>query len=265
MADEALERAVAEIEALQAIYEDDFVVHSVSDLAAAIESIETSDEAVVASLQVSLHLPEAKLQLKCSLPPGYPITAPAQVSIEGRTRKEENLLSHKIQAKADELLGQEAIMELFHELQELANEMEASAIPEEEAANETESSSPEYLGRRWIWAHHITDTARRKSIVQEARELKLGGYLKAGYPGIVVVEGYTCECDEFVNWIKGSKSRPGGFGRNWGHHCKGELNDIATRQLPLDFTELQDMRELGNVCKEHGLEEEFLEYVMQHK
>jgi hypothetical protein len=259
MADEALERAVAEIEALQAIYEADFVVHSVSELAAATET----GEAVTASLHVSLHLPEVKLQLKCSLPPGYPITAPARVSIEGRTRKEEDFLTDKMQAKATELLGQEAIMELVHELQELANEMDVAAIPEESAANETESSFPENLGRRWIWAHHITDTARRKSIVQEARELKLGGYLKAGYPGIVVVEGFAC--DEFVNWIKGSKSRPGGFGRNWGHHCKGELNDIATRQLPLDFTELQDMRELGNVCKEHGLEEEFLEYVMQHK
>jgi len=76
------------------------------------------------------------------------------------------------------------------------------------------------------------------------------------------VEGH--DCDEFVNWIKGSKSQPGGFGRNWGHHVKCEI-EITNRQLPLEFTELEDMRDLAAACKERGLEEEFLEYVMQHK
>ena len=77
--------------------------------------------------------------------------------------------------------------------------------------------------RLWIWVHHITNTTRRKVIVQEAKEMSLSGYLKHGYPGIVVVEGKTKLCDEYVQWIKGNKSRPGGFGRNWGHHVRGQV------------------------------------------
>jgi hypothetical protein len=80
------------------------------------------------------------------------------------------------------------------------------------------------------------------------------------------VEGSETACEEFVNWIKESKIRPGGFGRNWGHHVKGEIwLPSDTRQLLVEFTELDDMRVLGAVSREHGLEEKFLEYVTQHK
>lgn len=260
---EALERAVAEIEALQAIYDEDFVVKSTSELTAATEAIEKG-QAIEVLLQVCLRVNDA-LKLRCSLPPGYPVMAAVRVSVEGMTRKDQDTLTRQIQETANELVGQEAILQLVHELQEMAGTIESASITEiSQESNVTESATCMTLSRRWVWAHHITDTARRKSIVQEARDLKLGGYLKSGYPGIVVVEGNSTMCDEFVNWIKGSKSRPGGFGRNWGHHVKGEV-EITSRQLPLEFTELEDMRDLGAACKEHGLEEEFLEYVMQHK
>jgi hypothetical protein len=123
------------------------------------------------------------------------------------------------------------------------------------------------LGRRWIWVHHIKDSDRRKTILSEARYLKLGGYLKSGYPGIIVIEGDVLACDEFVAWVKGNKSRPGGFGRNWGHHVRGEVTfpSSGIRLLPFEFEELEDMAVLGGRCRDHGLESEFLEYVMQHK
>lgn len=257
---EALERTVAEIEALQAIYDQDFVVQSHSELAAAVEAIENG-KAIEIPLRFTLQVNEDGLTLQCTLPPGYPIMSPAKVSVQGgRIRKEQDYLMRKLQANANELVGQEAILLLAHELVSLVDEMESrSTITAEEQETTSEIES---LSRRWIWVHHITDTARRKSIVTEATELQLGGILKTGYPGIVVVEGRRCT--EFVNWIKGSKSRPGGFGRNWGHHVKGEV-EIEERKLPLDFVELEDMRDLGAACRQHGLEDEFLEYVMQHK
>ena len=250
---EALERAVAEIEALQAIYDDGFSVHSSSELSAATQAIEKG-EPINVLLEVSLML-DHTMQLRCRLTPGYPITEAARVSVaaDGRTRKQQELFTLKIQEKAHELLGQEAILELVHELQELAEAMESSIA---DSHNETHDIKPATLRRCWIWVHHITDTARRKSIVQEAREYNLGGYLKSGYPGIVVVEGDYC--DEFISWMKGSKSRPGGFGRNWGHHVKGQV-EITSRSLPLEFTEIDDMKNLAQACRENGLEEEFLE------
>jgi hypothetical protein len=61
-----------------------------------------------------------------------------------------------------------------------------------------EPGTPQTVGleRRWIWAHHILNPARRKSIVKEALDSGLGGYLKPGYPGIVVVEGDASACED---------------------------------------------------------------------
>eukprot|EP00521_Asterionellopsis_glacialis_P010050 CAMPEP_0195289320 /NCGR_PEP_ID=MMETSP0707-20130614/5650_1 /TAXON_ID=33640 /ORGANISM="Asterionellopsis glacialis, Strain CCMP134" /LENGTH=339 /DNA_ID=CAMNT_0040349311 /DNA_START=124 /DNA_END=1139 /DNA_ORIENTATION=- len=176
------------------------------------------------------HTKQKMIRLRCKLAPGYPELCPATivcVTIDGFYRSQQESIALQLQEKAEALLGQEAMMELVQEVQELVVSA-VSLSSKEEPSTHQESShhsslSKRYKSRQWIWAHHITNTDRRKSIVNEAVELRLGGYLKSGYPGIVVVEGPSQDCSEFVSWIKGSKSRPGGFGRNWGHHVKGEI------------------------------------------
>jgi acylphosphatase len=277
---ETLERAVREIEALQAIYGDDgadFIVHSSQELLAAQHALESNDPlSVIQSLDVELRLnleevegsPRARLRV--TLPGGYPESAAlASVSVDGLRRAQQEQLSAQMSEKAQELAGQEAVMELVIELHtmvlDLLNAAGSIDITEGESAVPPAVEDQAGFGRRWIWVHHITNTGRKKSIVREAQELKLGGFLKAGYPGVVVVEGETPACDEFVNWIKGNKSRPGGFGRNWGHHVRGEIS-LTSRQLPLNFEEVEeDLAVLAAACKECDLESEFLEYVMQHK
>jgi hypothetical protein len=106
--------------------------------------------------------------------------------------------------------------------------------------------------------------------------------LKNGYPGVVLIEGRSDDCQSFVTWVKGNKSRPGGFGRQWGHHCRGQIVLQSFSQWRLSssgqnssldcsnisssrFVELEDMADLAKECKAVGLEDEFLTYVMQHK
>lgn len=277
---ETLERAIREIEALQAIYGDDgadFIVHSSQELLAAQHALESDDLlSVIPSLDVELRLnleevegsPRARLRV--TLPAGYPESAAsASVSVDGLRRAHQDQLSSQMSEKAQELAGQEAVMELVIELHtmivDILNATGNIESTEDELAVPLTVEDQIGFGRRWIWVHHITNTGRKKSIVKEAQELKLGGFLKAGYPGVVVVEGETPACDEFVNWIKGNKSRPGGFGRNWGHHVRGEIS-VISRQLPLDFEEVEEnLAVLSAACKECDLEAEFLEYVMQHK
>jgi hypothetical protein len=216
---------------------------------------------------------------------------PAQVvsaSFTGLRRRSlrDKLLLH-LNKKAEFMVGLEAVMELVEELKEVAPlyllTNEQQSVVEREAAIKRQEDSQDYnekpddmllLGRRWIWVHHITNSDRRKSIVREARELQLCGYLCSGYPGIIVVEGVASACDEFVTWVKGNKSRPGGgFGRNWGHHVRGHVNFSSSPEeskcllsaVQQQFEELEDLAVLGGLCKLHGLETEFLEYVMQHK
>ena len=303
---EQLERAVLEIEALAAIYEDKFTVYSKTELHDTQNAIaryhEDSQQQryescfAIPTLEIGLHFIDEEndrrhgngtlLQLHCCLPPGYPESSPAQVRLSTCVKLAKNVqedLRVKLNEKAHELIGNEAIMLLAQELQEILDlllRQDNTSQPDKKRLSRASTTStttittlleepgtPQTVGleRRWIWAHHILDPARRKSIVKEALDSGLGGYLKPGYPGIVVVEGDASACEDFVHWIKGSKSRPGGFGRNWGHHVKGEIH-IIDRILPTPFRELDEgMKELGALCKEHGLAEEFLEYVMQHK
>ena len=310
---ELLERAVNEIDALEAIYgcDDDnddneangnadtttaeasstkFAVISLHELEIARQIMESSLED--GSSDATFTIPQLEIEIKLvaqaatkimslrfRLPPGYPdVPALVSVSMEGLTNKQKHQLSHQLCEEAESLVGCESVMSLVDKLQDVA----AAMAVEESSARKTEdhedgTTERMMFSRRWIWVHHIKNTDRRKSIVKEARGLKLGGYLKSGYPGVIVVEGFEAACNEFVTWVKGNKSRPGGFGRNWGHHVRGEINIPLLngddkddnfdhhRRLPLQFEELEELSELGSLCKDHGLEDEFLQYVMQHK
>lgn len=321
---ESLQRALDEIEVIEAIYgcpeQDDVATSSFSIVSVAehqkakdlltirSSSGDASSGANISQLEIELRIPiinndndvEAvcNATLRWCLPPGYPLI-PAVVSIISLTalrRGSREELSNEVNRHAKELAGQEAILQLVEFLKEkLAEHLARDRIinktvecDDTTISDEAQSSHSTKWGRRWIWVHHITDTDRCKSIVQEAKELGLGGYLKPGYPGVVVVEGPSVRCDEFVSFIKGNKSRPGGFGRNWGHHVRGHIdfdtcitedgNDEEDTsgghakkkqqrpQLTTEFKELEeDLATLGKMCRECGLEDEFKEYIMQHK
>lgn len=301
---DALERTVREIEALEAIYNGDGVevkVLSKDDFERVQSQLETEEEENVynppeLSIQIQFQRGDTKQRatLTCVLPPGYPALRPAKVCVtlvEGyqhihRAMQEE--MTKRLVEIAEANVGQESMMELVQVLQDCLTEYNKNNIKGEESGTRggteiatrstsngtladnsqttsTKEEEEEMIGRRWIWVHHITDTGRKRDIVGEAKNLHLGGFLKAGYPGIVVVEGPISAYDEFVVWIKGNKSRPGGFGRNWGHHVRGEIV-VDERKLPTEFQDLEeDLAVLSAVCKDAGLEAEFLEYVMQHK
>ena len=196
----ALERAVDEVEALEAIFgfdEGGFVVHSAPELAAARSMVEAGGDGDWTPPQLELEVrvdvegeegPQA-VRLRCTLPGGYPESSCAAVSVAmaGVRRSTQDQLTAALGQKALELLGEEAVMELVQELQEiapaaLADEraaIAAAAAPAAVPAAASESGLDGF-GRRWMWAHHIASTARRGLICKEARSLSLGGYLKPG-------------------------------------------------------------------------------------
>jgi len=320
---ESLDRALDEIEVIEAIYgcaeqDDDaasaFSIISVAehqkakDFFATGSSDDASSGASIPQLEIELRIPiinndndvepVCDATLRWCLPPGYPLI-PAVVSIISLTalrRGSREELSNEINQHAKELAGQEAILQLVECVKEKVAEHLARdrliSNNVDTVTDEAQSSHSTKWGRRWIWVHHITNIDRCKSIVQEAKQLGLGGYLKPGYPGVVVVEGPSLRCDEFVSFIKGNKSRPGGFGRNWGHHVRGHIDfdtcitdngnagnaeedsscgcakkqQQSRPQLTMEFKELEeDLATLGKLCRECGLDDEFKEYIMQHK
>ena len=292
---EAMERAVQEVEALGSIYgydEGGFTVHSRAALQAALACLE--DGAALQAVPLDIEL-QVKLELemgsddngptarlRCCLPPGYPALSCATVSVavEGLRRAACDELSAGLAEKAQALLGEEACMELVQELQELAPEV----IVRERLATAAAASRPKEekllprFGRRWVWAQTVTKAPNRAKAVGWAIELGLGGCLKPGSPGIFVFEGEDAACDTFISWLKAVPNSclralsvrgcvqtelPSTIAANNSSEVAEAVN--ALRQLPAQFQDLgdSDMGHLSALCKQCGLEGEFLEYVMQ--
>ena len=279
---EALERAVDEVDALEAIFgydEGGFTVHSAAELAAARSAVEAGaapdDDWQAPALELELRVEiEAEdegaaqaARLRCTLPGGYPDSCCAVVSVamEGVRRATQDALTEQLGQAAAALLGEEAVTELVQQLQEIA----PAALAEERATTiqpaESEAAAAGGLdgfGRRWMWAHHIVIPARAALICKEARALSLGGYLKTGHPGIVVVEGEDENCEAFIGWVRAVRQS-----HQTALVLTGQVSGlpVGQRAFSPEFEELavDDMGGLGERCKAAGLEGEFREYVLQ--
>ena len=117
------------------------------------------------------------------------------------------------------------------------------------------------LGRRCIYSHHIIANSKRKNLASLAHSYKLGGYVKIGWPGIIIFEGLESSCQAVVDEIKTWR---------WQHLSirVEETSDISDgrcideyRRLPKSFHELgeDDMSMLAQYCREAGLEHMFLQ------
>jgi hypothetical protein len=96
---------------------------------------------------------------------------------------------------AESIPGEEAVFLLFsaaenwiHE--ELENTYEENK-DEDDRQQDTTSRQKEdtsvLLGRRLIYSHHIIAKRARASIQQLARDFALTGYVKIGWPGLIIV------------------------------------------------------------------------------
>lgn len=302
---EALERAVQEIEALEAIFgydEGGFTVHSESALAAALSVVEAGAgelakgwAAPQLDIELKLQLDEVEpidgaepptARLRCSLPPGYPALccATVSVSIEGLSRSAADSVTAALTEKAATLVGEEAVMELVQELQGVAPDALAEAAAEMAAttasAKQHGSVGAVEFGRRWIWAQTVTKPPNRVMAVGWANDLGLGGYLKPGSPGIFVFEGEAAACDTFIKQLKavpnsclralsirGAVTTP--LIQADGSSSDQDVTAVidGLRRLPPKFVDLDisDMGGFGGKCKDCGVGDEFLEFVMQHR
>ena len=215
--------------------------------------------------------------MRCLLPRGYPETEPAVLTFLQTSpplpRKSMDEITRSVNDKAKDLLGTEAIMDIVDETKELILkhlevQRQLQNSQQQSQVQAQTSIDDKSIGRRWIWVHHITKTDRISSILDEAKDHNLCGILKHGYPGVVLVEGLVKDCDAFVKWIKADKSSPhGGFGRNWGHHVRGEINqyESSSEQHCDTLESTGDLSVMAEYCRKAGLEDEFKEYVLQHK
>ena len=280
---EALERALVELEALDAIYGyevDRFQLSSHGALVAAQSAVASGaleHEAPLLEMAITVDLdtqPPVQAVLRVGMPAGYPsitaATVVAEVPLVRRTEVQQ--LSAELTAHAQSLVGEESIMELVQLLQQRAATMvtahqQAAKSSAEAAKPEAEASR---FGRRWLWMNHIKAVKRRTQMMAEACKYSVGGLIKPGYPGICVIEGQDTACDEYTSWLKGIWIGRVVLRGEYNVDCGAKQVD-ELRQLPVQLEDLgqgeklPNMGVLGTACKEAGLGEEFMDYVMQHR
>ena len=127
--------------------------------------------------------------------------------------------------------------------------------------------TPEHSARRLvIWFHHIKSEQKRKEILSHARDERLRGFCKPGFPGVVVVEGSSAGCSAFLEAIRSLKWQ----GMDLRLDEKGpEVFQAAPSStgLPLPFVELAEnaMGEAAALCAGAGLLDQFKQAILKLK
>lgn len=106
---------------------------------------------------------------------------------------------------ADDLPPQElCIVSILQWLQEKSDEIfkDTWEQVQQKPASKARDVKDDDFVRLWIYSHHIYNKFKRRSILDLAHHLKLTGFCLPGKPGVICVEGYASQCDNFWDRIK---------------------------------------------------------------
>lgn len=123
------------------------------------------------------------------------------------------------------------------------------------------------LERRLIYSHHIIASSKRRALSHLSKYYNLGGYAKIGWPGIIIIEGNTKDCEHFwdeiriMRWqylvIRGSQTL------SFSSLDEMKSNFVFERSI-VELGE-NDMSILAKKCRDVGLHELFMTAFKKHK
>lgn len=174
---------------------------------------------------------------------------------------------------AETCLGTESVLAVFAAAEEWVHDSNTwSASPEEVESCTTDHASrpvarerqrgrattpsngptmpPLMLGRRLIYSHHIIAKTKRSDLKQLFHEHQLTGFVKVGWPGVILIEGREDDCQEFYDSIK-----------RWSWQylvVRGEMqeqiSDVDTGRLLPAYSEVHYLSAVADHCRQVGLE-----------
>lgn len=271
-----------------------------------------SDDLVVVHRRLPLHLSHeldaarsnaVTIQLSLQLPHNYPVEAALQVTgnIDDATSPRCNVSLRKAayealprllqagQAIADENLGDESVFMVFSGADEWVREDWPSFLdqsimtmskPVATKGDEAEAAgrhdkSPVVLGRRLIYSHHIISKIKRADIKKLASNYELTGYMKIGWPGLLIIEGLEEHClafyDEIRPWawqylvVRGEQQEKySSTSTTTSTALQGnqsrqaiEADIVHSKRRFTSFQEVEDMSVVAQHCRNVGLESLF--------
>lgn len=110
------------------------------------------------------------------------------------------------------------------------------------------------ISRNMIYSHHIIGKQKRADMKRMASNLKLTGFIKIGWPGLMVIEGTQENVRDFYDTI-----------RRWQWQylvLRGEMHDDKRLFPPLH--EVTDIAIVANHCRQVGLESLFRSSMKMH-
>ena len=130
------------------------------------------------------------------------------------------------------------------------------------------------LGRRLIYSHHIISKKKRADIKSLVSDYNLTGYMKIGWPGLIIIEGHELHCQQFYDdirpwkWqylvVRGEQQEEPVIQST--HDTKNGDGPVidSLRRFPT-FEEVDDMSVVATACREVGLEELFMTSMKQYR
>lgn len=265
----ALDRQLEELDALAAVFSEDGEFSAAEDVALARSSLESGQPAppnlLACEVCLRLHedgtsnaaLPSAPVAaLSFTLPRDYPADAPPilRLSAPQLGKAAHAALEAAVLAAVAAGAGRECLLDACFECQRRGAELvaEQAATEPVAAAHDPPAARPSATGRRIVWFHHVKSLEKRKSIVGWARDAAMRGFLKPGFPGVLVVEGDDAEVAALLVRLRALRWQA--MEVRWEQTLPGPPSPAAG-QLPLPFVELAEsaMGEAAAHCEAAGL------------
>ena len=243
-----------EREALSAIF--DGITLNDNEVAAPLDLDASDDDA-------TLFEPGDKAVLRFTLPPSYPLDAPATATISWATayRVPTSIKDHVDAAVAAALAASSGDAAIFSAVAAANDALNEEAERHSTAYASWRSEAPPSttreevvwegteLTRRLIYSHHIIAPSKRSGLRECAQILGVTTLVKIGWPGAICLEGPKDRVDAFVNHITRWR---------WKQLAVRGEQDAETRALPRIFLETSDMSTFAGHLRAAGLEELFL-------
>lgn len=185
---------------------------------------------------------QGDLDIVCHLPHEYP-QVPPEIYLRSQklSRSQHRMLSDALQSYITEDLERGEIC-LVYVTQWLQDNMDQyyTAEPITEERTTSKSKHDTTFSRMWIYSHHIYSKIKRKDILDFSSELQLTGFSMPGKPGMICIEGYNNNVEDFWHRIRRMQ---------WKKIVMKEKED----------TEIQDGQSVESLRKFVGFEEKIFE------
>lgn len=169
--------------------------------------VESEDEGgwITASLSLPTKLRGQRVEVRIRMPPKYPGHACLEVSQVACncSRDEERELHRAAEAACGDDESVLSVADAVEsEISRIERSQQCGKGQQEGTAPSSSSLGRAVMKRAACWSHHIVNEKKRRTIFSWAGKLEIAGFLKPGYPGIIIVEGPKEGLDEFLRRLK---------------------------------------------------------------